>query len=88
MALIECTECGKQISDQATQCPSCGVPVKTTPVAIKRSGSGLEAGGFFLLLLGVPVAIWGSADDAQTALALGAIASIVGIALFIAGRLR
>lgn len=27
MALIECKECGKQISDQAQFCPDCGAPV-------------------------------------------------------------
>lgn len=28
MALINCSECGKQISDKATSCPACGAPVK------------------------------------------------------------
>lgn len=28
MALITCPECGKQVSDQAASCPSCGCPVK------------------------------------------------------------
>jgi hypothetical protein len=28
MALINCTECKKEISDKATACPSCGAPVK------------------------------------------------------------
>lgn len=27
MALIDCRECGKQISDQALSCPNCGAPV-------------------------------------------------------------
>lgn len=27
MALISCSECGKQISDKAASCPSCGAPV-------------------------------------------------------------
>ena len=27
MALISCTECGKQISDKASACPHCGAPV-------------------------------------------------------------
>jgi TM2 domain-containing membrane protein YozV len=27
MALINCKECGKQISDHAAACPNCGVPV-------------------------------------------------------------
>ncbi|GAB6069936.1 hypothetical protein JCM30760_10330 [Thiomicrorhabdus hydrogeniphila] len=28
MALIECHECGKQISDSASLCPNCGAPVR------------------------------------------------------------
>ena len=28
MALIECTECGKMISDKASACPHCGCPVE------------------------------------------------------------
>jgi len=29
MALIKCNECGKEISDKATQCISCGCPVNS-----------------------------------------------------------
>lgn len=28
MALIDCSECGKQISDKASACPGCGAPVQ------------------------------------------------------------
>lgn len=28
MSLIECPECGKQISDKAKSCPNCGCPIK------------------------------------------------------------
>ncbi|MBD5555323.1 MAG: zinc ribbon domain-containing protein [Roseburia sp.] len=27
MALIRCSECGKEISDKASSCPSCGYPI-------------------------------------------------------------
>lgn len=27
MALIKCPECGKEVSDMATQCPVCGYPI-------------------------------------------------------------
>lgn len=27
MALINCPECGRQVSDSATQCPTCGYPI-------------------------------------------------------------
>lgn len=28
MALINCPECGKEISDQAETCPNCGIALK------------------------------------------------------------
>lgn len=28
MALITCPECGKQVSDRASQCPNCGIPLQ------------------------------------------------------------
>jgi uncharacterized membrane protein YvbJ len=28
MALLNCPECSKQVSDQAAACPSCGYPLK------------------------------------------------------------
>lgn len=30
MALIKCSECGRQISDRAEACPGCGAPVSVT----------------------------------------------------------
>ena len=30
MALITCQECGKEVSDKATSCPNCGVPIGDT----------------------------------------------------------
>lgn len=45
MALICCSECGKEISDQAKVCPNCGFDVKqhtkqierTSPIGVERS---------------------------------------------------
>lgn len=33
MALIKCPECGKQVSDKAKFCPSCGYPFDVQPIA-------------------------------------------------------
>ena len=30
MALIKCSECGKEVSTQATACPHCGCPIAVT----------------------------------------------------------
>ena len=32
MALINCSECGKQVSDRAEKCPHCGNPIKITNI--------------------------------------------------------
>ena len=33
MALINCPECGRQVSDRAASCPDCGCPINNVPVA-------------------------------------------------------
>lgn len=38
MALIKCPECGKEISDKASNCPNCGCPIETDST-IKESNS-------------------------------------------------
>ena len=35
MALIKCSECGKEISDKANSCPACGNPLR--PVLIEKT---------------------------------------------------
>jgi predicted amidophosphoribosyltransferase len=54
MALIECKDCGKEISDEADNCPSCGRPLVTSGEATASFfswGCGTMAVLFFLLLL-------------------------------------
>lgn len=34
--LINCPECGKQISDKAISCPNCGYPMKSSPKPVAR----------------------------------------------------
>ena len=34
MALIKCPECGKELSDKATSCPNCGVPLNNQKFCI------------------------------------------------------
>lgn len=36
MALMACSECGKQISDRAVTCPSCGVPISGIAPATEK----------------------------------------------------
>ena len=39
MALINCTECGKEISDKAQTCPGCGAPVVVVSAALANASS-------------------------------------------------
>lgn len=32
MALINCSECGKEVSDKAASCPNCGNPINNNPI--------------------------------------------------------
>jgi hypothetical protein len=62
VALVQCPECGRQVSDQAASCPGCGYPiggvVYVRPVRRAWTGAGLEgeiaammlAAGFLLAL--------------------------------------
>lgn len=36
MALINCSECGKEVSDKAPVCPNCGAPIKRNTVYVER----------------------------------------------------
>lgn len=36
MALIKCTECGKEFSDKASNCPNCGCPIEDVKAAIDQ----------------------------------------------------
>lgn len=70
MAMIFCSECGKQISDAAAVCPHCGAPVSRHPVQTSdKSGNGKATAAlvlgvvsliaWLLPLLGFPVSIIG-----------------------------
>lgn len=36
MALIKCSECGKEISDKADTCNGCGAPIKKLKIKVKN----------------------------------------------------
>lgn len=49
MALVECKECGEQISTQADACPKCGAPSPAQQLA--TAGKGLMGCGCLLTIL-------------------------------------
>lgn len=42
MSLIQCPECGKDVSDVARSCPSCGYPISPPPAQTPSQASGRE----------------------------------------------
>ncbi|WP_313398330.1 zinc ribbon domain-containing protein [Stenotrophomonas sp.] len=54
MALIDCSECGRQISDQARECPGCGAPL--AGLQAKADRGYLTPTGKFALVAMVAVA--------------------------------
>jgi hypothetical protein len=56
MALIECPECGKEISDKASACPHCGAPQKPKE---QKSGC-LGMGCLVMILFPIVIVIAGS----------------------------
>lgn len=81
MALVKCRECGKEISDQAAACPSCGAPVAGgAPMRVTRVGAKYEQIGFGLIVVGLIALLAG--------VHWGGIAMLVGFVVFLVGRLQ
>lgn len=58
MALIKCTECGKEISDSAVSCPHCGCRTSRGQTAMQAKGLMSQyVVAFVFLLLGV-ILLW------------------------------
>ena len=89
MALIKCSECGKEISDRAAACPSCGAPVGggmapssaavTKSVRVERAGFKWEATGFVLILVAMVTGFAGAGGFAG-------MIGLIGFVVFIIGR--
>lgn len=83
MALISCSECGKQISDRAKQCPNCGVPLSLSQVTIEKTSKNVKKlqliGILILMLNGLLVLFAESHHDKE----LMKIAIVVFVLLFI-----
>jgi hypothetical protein len=51
MALVNCHECQKQVSDTARVCPACGAPVRATQQRILKWNLTVMAIGLILMSL-------------------------------------
>jgi len=90
MALISCTECGKEVSGKAVSCPNCGTPILGASSAplnpqshtmVTRTGAKWEGIGFVFITVGILMAI-GSQGG------LGGLLMLFGFVVFIIGRFK
>lgn len=91
MPLTTCPDCRKEISTEAPACPGCGRPMAArlawTPArpAPRQAANSLKVIGALVTIAAIPGCfVVGSGGGAV----LGGMMFFVGIALFIAGRLR
>ena len=89
MALISCSECGKEVSEKAYSCPNCGAPISSNPsvspnpqphAKVKRAGAKWEAVGFILIVVGMLMAI--------AKVGSGVFLLVVGFTVFLIGRFK
>jgi len=89
MALISCSECGREASDKAAACPNCGAPItgatsvslnSQSHVKVTRTGAKWEGIGFILIAIGLIMVIAGQG--------FGGLLIAVGFVIFIIGRFK
>lgn len=80
MALTECLECGKEISDQAISCPNCGNPMNgvQTIEATGKKYKAIQAVGFVLVLIGVLLFVVGPLGAAGVFFCIGLVILFYG----------
>ena len=91
MALIQCPECKKNISDRAASCPDCGCPLAQPVQTIEQTAKkykGMQLLGVLLACVGVVVLIFGSAanPDDESAGRTGGLIMCAGFGLYVYSR--
>lgn len=94
MALIDCPECSKQVSDAATSCPQCGYPIHR-PASAQASPSHpdvqtIEATGKgpkFAQLIGMLGFVYGLIYMFLSDTTTGGIIAIIGLSVYIIARI-
>jgi len=82
MALIKCSECNKEVSDQATTCPACGNPLKEKIVTVQLTSKRwklIKLISWTVFLIGLLNAFGGSTPLAKVLGSSAAIAGFIGI---------
>ncbi|MGO9370696.1 MAG: hypothetical protein ACLQBD_01190 [Syntrophobacteraceae bacterium] len=88
MALIECQECGKDVSELAAACPHCGAPVRQGVQTVEKTGKkwkGMKIIAWSLMLLSLPCFL-NPQHEGNTA--LGLILLLLGATLWLYAALQ
>lgn len=99
MALIKCSECGKEVSSNAANCPNCGnpiaagfVPGNNTPhVTTEKTKKSLKATGCVfvtMLLIGVFLLMVYAANKSKPVGIFGGIMTFVGFIGYVINRVQ
>ncbi len=81
MPLVQCPDCGKNVSSSAPNCLSCGRPMtafSSKAIQTQRKGGKYEAAGTLLIFVGI-ITCFASA-------VLGGLLVLGGFVVFIVGR--
>lgn len=96
MALINCPDCSKRISEHAPTCPGCGAPIAratigsdgdalVTTQATAKTLKAQQAISTVVFLVGMALMFAGSGTDMAM---FGAVIMVLGIIGYVASRLR
>lgn len=90
MALINCTECNHQVSDQAEFCPNCGYSqhIKRVTVSNPYKGKLKILVGAFLFSGGILLLLISSFNNMLNLLTASIFISIVGFITIIIGKIQ
>jgi hypothetical protein len=81
MALIDCSECSKQVSDKATSCPNCGAPTKlkaeNRKQTLEEKKRPLVRPVFLVLAAIAAILVWRSFNSESTAPASEGLSGLI-----------
>lgn len=89
--LIKCSECGKEISDKAAACPTCGAPVSGNIQTIQETSKKLKAQQFIavtLLIIGIIIIFNGDPKSSGDDPTFGGLAVVIGLFWYIAVKIK
>ena len=99
MALINCPECNKQISDRASACPDCACPIAAQPATAAAPGPKVQTieatgkkwkGMRLAATIGIVISlfgVFGTADANTAAKGFWGVVALISLAAIIYARL-